>query len=166
VKTRTLLGCHILLVVALTRSIWGQAHGVATLDSGAVVRLHLDTATVTGYVLIRFTPESSNIVVCDRRQAPCNAIDGPGALDVPVASIRRLQVWGKETGFGSLMGLYMGGLIGASAHPPNQSKDIGPMLLGFVVGAAFGGVVGSKVTGWLPVFPCLHTCAAGEYPKR
>lgn len=161
------LGRCILLAILLAQPAWGQKHGFATLDSGAIVRLHLDTTTITGYVLVPFSPESEYIAVCDNRLAPCDGIDGPGALRVPVTSIKHLQVHGKLTGGLGLMGLYGGGLVGglSGGHTP-RDPSMGGMAIGMVGGALIGAFVGSRTTGWVPVWPCFHACAAGHYPER
>jgi len=57
--------------------------------------------------------------------------------------------------------LYVGGLIGALIHAPDKSEDIGPMLLGFVVGAGAGAALGSRMDVWIPAIPCRpHWCYA------
>lgn len=135
------------------------------LDSGARVRAHIDTATVTGRVLVPFTPSrSKDLVLCDERRSGCIGIDSSTTL--PVTRIKRLSVWGKETGFLGLLGLYLGGITGASLHASDDADRGGKMFLGFIVGGALGAAIGSRLMGWVPVFPCFHACAAGRYPQH
>jgi hypothetical protein len=129
------------------------------LDSGAMVRAQLDTATLTGEVRKRFTDSSADIVICLTHRRPC--ANPEDLLILPVGSIRRLAVRGKQTGSFALLGFYLGALaeMGLARH-----VDTG-MLAGGFGGGALGALIGSKSVGWLPLFPCMHVCAGGHYPQ-
>ena len=129
------------------------------LDTGAIVQVQLDTGTVTGEVRQFYTDTSSQLVICLKARQPCAApVD---LVVIQTATIKHLFVRGKQTGFFGLMGFYMGALAEGVA---SRRTDAG-MVLGGFGGAALGALIGSKQTGWVPVFPCFHACAGGHYPE-
>lgn len=131
------------------------------LNAGAQVRAQLADREVIGQVLAPYTPDSQQIVICEARQARCAGPDDPRAVRLPMDAVRRLSVWGKQTGFGTYFGFFSGALAG-SLRDPNGAE----IILGGFLGGALGWVIGSRANGWVLVFPCYHACAAGEYPER
>jgi len=133
---------------------------IVVLDSGVRVRLHVrSNGIVTGRLLVSVNSSTQWLVVCIERTLPCDSPPGFRAESLALAAIERLEVRTKATGLSAQFGLYLGGFIGALLHPPDKSEDIGPMFLGFVVGAAVGAAVGSRFEAWIPAFPCSpHVC--------
>jgi len=137
-----------------------------TLNPGAMVRVRLtDRRVLTGTLLARFTPDSQQLVLCEAAHAPCARRDTPGARAIPARDVKGLSVHGKATGFGFYLGVYGGGLIGGLVRGSAREPNDGGMALGFLAGGALGTLIGSRVRTWVPVFPCVHACASGEYPE-
>ena len=135
------------------------------LHSGARVHAQLTDRQVIGRLVVPFTPDSQHIAICESRQAPCVGLDDPGTVRLPMDSVKRLQVWGKQSGFGTYFGFYSGALGGSFVNGWSRESGAG-LLLGGFLGGALGWAIGSRVDGWVLVFPCYHACAAGEYPER
>jgi hypothetical protein len=134
------------------------------LNPGAVVRAQLhDDRIVTGPILVRFTPDSTALTVCDSTAGACLSSTAAGSLRLRLADIRRLAVRGKAAGVGAYGGALVGGLVGAIMSSERKASSIG---VGLVGGSLIGTAIGSRTTTWVPVFPCWHACARGEYPAR
>jgi hypothetical protein len=146
-----------------TRSLVGDR---VILNPGALVRVLGDTGRrVQGTVLTAFTKDSSTLRVCPTALL-CAAIDSARVVSIPAREVRRLTVRGRPTSWW-YGGAFLGGFAGALIRRPETADDGGPMLLGFFGGMLLGGWIGSRVTTWVPVFPCNpHNCAGGVYPDQ
>ena len=115
---------------------------------------------MTGRLLASFT-ESSRRLILRERGSQSDTSGGSGPLTLAVDSIRALHVRGNASGFGAYEGFYLGFL---AALEISKDKNGSPLLVlsGFA-GGALGGLVGSRVAAWVPVFPCVHACAGGAY---
>ena len=147
---------HLLLLATFGPSL--ASAQALVLDTGAVVRAQLDSATVIGEVRHFYADSSSQLVMCPIVRNPCaHAAD---LLIVPTSAIKNLSVRGKQTGGFGLMGFYLGALLEIGI-----SRRTDGLLAGGFGGAALGAFIGSKSIGWVPIFPCAHACAAGRYPE-
>ena len=145
------------------------------LDSGALIRARLEDRTeVIGSVLapLELTPAiftasdtSRLLIVCEVQSASCGSASGPSTRLLPLREIRRLDVRGKLTGLFGYGGFYSGALLGLLASDSDDTQGLLLVTAGFG-GMALGSALGSRITGWVPVFPCYHGCATGRYPAR
>jgi hypothetical protein len=122
-------------------------------DSGALVRVRLaGGGVVTGRLLATYVRGGPEIVLCETPSpAPCGGPGAPGARRLAVADVRTLAVRGRTGGTYGLFGFYLGMLAGVAADRHDTGMIAVPS--GVALGA-LAGLVGSRVTGWIPLFPC------------
>jgi hypothetical protein len=137
------------------------------LNPGARVRARLaDGREVRGRVIAAFTSDSQHLSVCAEPATQCSSSGDSSVVVLSPESMRSLSVRGKASGGGFYLGVYGGGLAGALSGGSLREPSFPGMALGMVVGAITGTVLGSRMTAWIPVFPCYHGCAAGSYPEE
>ena len=135
------------------RSVQLPAPEPVVVDSGTLVRVRLQWGNVIGPLLAPFSPESLTLVVCEAgTETPCASMSAPGAIRIPISDVRSVAVRGKKSFDYALRGIYIGALAGAAVLPADE--DGTTFLLGGLVGAGLGKVIGGRVTGWIPLFPC------------
>ena len=126
-------------------------------DSGAAVRVRVQGGELLhGRLLAPFTPTSPELVVCDTsRTESCATADAPGVRRVRAAELIGVAVRGKQGGNFLLLGLYAGAVAGGvTGGVAYDDRSGGSYVLGGVLGGALGYLIGSHVTGWVPLFPC------------
>jgi hypothetical protein len=128
------------------------------LDRGSVVRAHLRGEKVTGPLVVPYRFHDAEVVLCEAAQAPCASPTAPGVRTLLVDSIRRLDVRGKKTGVYAYRGVYLGAGAGLIIGGDDDGTSGLLMALGAGAFGALGGFIGSRVTGWVTVFPCAHAC--------
>jgi len=133
------------------------AAAMQALRPGHLVRISVGGVRDTGRVAVA----SSNQLAFRprRRMAPADA--------VPTSSIDSLWTWRSNAGSGALIGASIVGGLGALAgystagatldYEPSPFKRLGPAaavgIAGGLVGALFGGTIGSILSHWTLVHP-------------
>ena len=135
-------------------------------DSGTLARARLTSGkTITGSLLAPFTPASFELVLCAApRGAPCSTADSAHIYRLRASDLKGVDVRDRLTGNFGLMGFYAGSLAWMLSRR-GESDDAWP-LVGFA-SAVLSGLIGSRVTGWVPLFPCgYHTQCGWHGAKR
>jgi hypothetical protein len=153
------------LVVATattTRSASAQDRFLTVpLDSGALVRLHLDDGTVVrGRLLRPFAPDSTQLAYCRYPAPPCRHPDSPRVAHLDAALVSALEIqrgtrlW-RGVAIGAGIGAALGWLAGSLYNGFCDYVGCGTpislwMLSGTVQLGAWGALFGSQSVVWGP----------------
>lgn len=111
--------------------------GQVFVDSGAVLRLHLENGKeITGTAAAGFAPGGRAVTICETPHTACNSF--------PISAITEVRYRSKATRTGAGAGLYAGVLAGLSVD--DQESPL--FVFTGVAGAAIGWVIGSGVPTW------------------
>lgn len=131
------------------------APSILFVDSGDVVRAELiNGKVVTGSLLARYHSGDTLVLICDQARMPCVDGGGVGMHTVRKMSVRSLAVRGRMRGVYGQRGVYIGALGGLAADKEGSAW----LMVGAAVGGFIGQAIGSRVTGWIRLFPCWHAC--------
>jgi len=130
-----------------------------TIDSGALVRMHLISGdTVCGRLLARLAPTSARVVYCRYPGSPCSDSTAPGFRRQPVGSIRLLElgvhprpIWAYAA-LGGVMGVGSAWLAQQTLGrlcDEGQCRPV-PWLPLALAGIVWGVVYASESVTWRP----------------
>lgn len=131
------------------------------LDSGRLVRLHLDDGTVVrGRLLRPLAPGSPEVTFCRYPAPPCRSVEPPRAVRLDASLVAALEVnrgtrlWrgvAIGAGIGAALGWLTGYLYNGLCDSPGCGGPVaGWVMLGAIQFGAWGALFGSQGVVWGP----------------